>query len=197
MNIWEMDKLLIFIVFVIPGFIALKIYELLNPTQLKDSSKQLIDAVTYSSINYAVLLLPIYWIEASNLKTCLTSLYVIFYFFVLFICPVFIAFLWDWIRKRDFVQKKIPHPTQKPWDWIFSQKKHYWIKVKMKDGEIIGGLYAENSFTSSAPAEEQIYLQETWIINDNGGFDRVKENSEGVIMLSSEIKFIELIRCGD
>jgi len=45
MNIWETDKLIVFLLFVIPGFISLKTYELLIPNEQKDSSKQLIDAL--------------------------------------------------------------------------------------------------------------------------------------------------------
>jgi len=33
MNIFEIDKLIIFIAFVIPGFISIKVYNLLSPTQ--------------------------------------------------------------------------------------------------------------------------------------------------------------------
>ena len=197
MNIWEIDKLVLFIAFVIPGFITLKVYELLNPSQVKDSSKQVIDAITYSSINYVFLLLPIYIIEISDLKTKCSVLYVLAYSLSLFVFPILIAMIWNWIRERDFVQKKIPHPTQKPWDWVFSQKKSYWIKVVMKNGDVIAGAYAESSFASSAPAEEQIYLEETWLLNSDGGFERLKESSAGVIILASEISSLELLKYGE
>lgn len=63
MDIWEADKLVLFIAFVVPGFISLKTYALLQPTQVKDTSQQLIDAVAYSSVNYALLLGPMYAVE--------------------------------------------------------------------------------------------------------------------------------------
>ncbi len=56
MNIWEADKLIIFIAFVIPSFISLKVYDLLCPGSPKDSSKQVVDAVAYSCINDSVYL---------------------------------------------------------------------------------------------------------------------------------------------
>ncbi|HBZ5598803.1 TPA: hypothetical protein OOF66_002534 [Morganella morganii] len=62
----------------------------------------------------------------------------------------------------------------------------------MKDGSVIAGRYAEKSFASSAPAPEQIYLEETWILNEKGGFERAKKQTAGVIILSSEISHIEL-----
>ncbi len=61
---FEESKLILFIAFVVPGFIAIKAYELLSPSQERDSSSQLIDAVSYSCLNYAVLIWPIYYLEA-------------------------------------------------------------------------------------------------------------------------------------
>ena len=58
MDIWDANKLLLFIAFVIPGFVSLKTYELLCPGAPKESDKLLIDAVAYSSINYAAYSTP-------------------------------------------------------------------------------------------------------------------------------------------
>ena len=90
-----------------------------------------------------------------------------------------------------------PHPTEKPWDYVFSQRKSYWVKVVKNDRTIIGGKFSDKSFASSAPAPEQIYLEESWVINNNGGFERVKNTSAGVIILTSEISHIELRNYGD
>jgi hypothetical protein len=45
MDIWQTDKLVLFIAFVVPGFVALKTYELLIPRAPRESAQQLIDAV--------------------------------------------------------------------------------------------------------------------------------------------------------
>lgn len=68
MDIWSLDKLALFIAFVIPGFITMKVYGLLAATGHRDSSQQLIDAVAYSCLNYAVLAFPILALESSNAK---------------------------------------------------------------------------------------------------------------------------------
>ena len=98
------------------------------------------------------------------------------------------------LRKSKLFQKNAPHPTHKPWDYVFSQtNKSYWVKVTLKNGTILAGKYSENSFTSSSPAEEQIYLEETWLLNEKGGFDRPKKQTAGIIILSAEISYIELL----
>lgn len=197
MNIWEADKLVLFILFVIPGFVCLKAYELLIPSQIRDSSKQLVDAVAYSCINYAMLSPLILLVEIFKLQQALVFLYYLFYFFVIFISPVILAYSWQWIRATKFAQKNAPHPIPHTWDFIFNQKKPYWIKVTYKNGDVVGGLYSEKSFASSAPATEQLYLEESWIINDDGAFERRKNNSAGVIIFSTEILHVELREIGN
>ena len=192
MSIWDIDKLVLFIAFVIPGFIGLKAYELLNPGIHKESSKQIVDAVAYSCINYAILFWPIMAVEGSDLRGTLPHCYWAFYFFVLFCAPVFWAFIWLWLRKTPFMLNASAHPTQKPWDYVFSKREPYWAKVTLNDGTQIAGKYSENSFSSSSPAGEQIYLEETWLRNDKGGLERKKNQSAGVIIVS-EIAYIELM----
>lgn len=191
MDIWEANKLIIFIAFVIPGFITLKTYELLVPTGAKETGKQLIDAIAYSCINYAILFWPITLVENAHLKDNCPVIYWLFFVLVLLVAPIAWAFLYKRLRTTSWAQKAIPHPTEKPWDYVFGQSKPYWVIVTLKDGTRLGGLYDTESFASSAPAPEQIYLQQTWILNDDGAFERAKENTAGIIILSSDIMAIE------
>ncbi len=191
MDIWDSNKLLLFIAFVIPGFVSLKTYELLFPAATKESDKLLIDAVAYSSINYALLLWPIYEIETHRVREAYPTAYVLFYVFVLFIAPISWAGVMRFLRTTNFFQQAMPHPTAKPWDYVFSQRKPYWVIVALKDGKQLGGRYDSASFASSAPAPEQIYLEEAWVLNSDGGFDRPRSETAGILILSSEILTVE------
>ncbi|KPV94635.1 hypothetical protein AN214_03352 [Pseudoalteromonas sp. P1-9] len=190
MNIWEADKLLLFIAFVIPGFLSIKVYQLIFPGTERPVSSMLVDAISYSCINYSILFVPIYYFFESDIKSLIPTL--LFYFCVLFLFPIIWVIVWKYIRTRNFFQKSAPHPTSKPWDWVFEKRESYWVKVVLKDGTIIGGLYSHNSFSSSAPAPEQIYLEEVWILDEEGAFKRKKNQTKGVIILNSEISHIEL-----
>ncbi len=191
MDIWETNKLVLFIAFVVPGFVSLKTYELLFTGASKEASQQLIDAVAYSCINYALLLWPIYEMESNNIRVTYHTAYIIFYVFALLIAPISWACLFKWLRTTQFFQGSLPHPTLKPWEYFFSQRKHYWVIVSLKDGEKIAGRYADKSFASSAPAAEQLYLEETWVLNDEGGFERPRADSAGVMILTSDIVKVE------
>ncbi len=192
MNIWEKDTLFLFIAFVIPGFISLKVYELFFPSPKPDSTKQLIDALTYSCINYSLLFIPIFYIEKSELQETFPFLYLAFYAFVLLGAPILWAWSWKGLRTKNFFQKFTHHPIQKPWDFVFGQKIPYWVIVTLKDGTKIGGSYDDKSFASSNPAEEQLYLEEHWEINSDGGFERARESTEGILILASEMVSVEL-----
>lgn len=194
MDIWDVNKLLLFIAFIIPGFVSLKTYELLIPDVPKESDKLLIDAVAYSSINYALLLWPIYSIETHQVRQSHPTGYVLFYVFVLLVAPIAWACVLKWLRTTEFFQRSMPHPTAKPWDFVFAQRKPYWAIVTLKDGQKIAGRYDSASFASSAPAVEQIYLEENWVLNDDGGFDRPRSETAGILILSSEIVTVEFFK---
>ncbi|HDT2309323.1 TPA: hypothetical protein QHP34_004001 [Citrobacter braakii] len=66
--------------------------------------------------------------------------------------------------------------------------------VTLKDGKKIGGKYSTDSFSSSAPNPEQLYLEETWVINADGGLERVRTDTMGILILSKEIESIEFFK---
>ncbi len=66
--------------------------------------------------------------------------------------------------------------------------------VHLKDGRKIGGKYDENSFASSSPAEEQIYLEEVWRLDKKGAFIEPTERSKGMIIFKEEILSVEFFK---
>ena len=98
--------------------------------------------------------------------------------------------LWAWMRTWEVFQKNAPHPVAKPWDFIFQQRKQYWLILYLKDGSQVGGRYGLKSFASSAPADEQIYLEEVWLV-EGGVLQRAVKGSAGILVGASEISHIE------
>lgn len=191
-NIWTPDAIQIFILFVVPGFISIKIYELFFPCSETDSSKKIIDAISFGSINFGILYIPISLVENSTMKSSCWFGYFIFYLFVIFLAPALWVWIWRKIRLSYWFQSRAPHPTQKPWDFVFSQRKEYWVIATLKNGKKIAGWYGYNSFASSTPASEQIYLEQSWELNSDGRFEKRHEQTAGVIILSKEIEVLEL-----
>ncbi len=191
MDIWNIDKLALVLMFAIPGFLMLKTSSVLSLEPSPDSSKLVIDAVAYSCINFALLAFPIFLVETSQLRSDSPRLYFAFYTLVLLVAPVFWAVLWRLIRATELLQKYLPHPTSRPWDYVFGKRPSYWVVVTYKDGKQIAGLYQSRSFASAAPSPEQIFLEEAWVLSESGGFERKRHNTEGVLVLGSEVRSLE------
>lgn len=54
MDICEVNKLILFSVFVIPSFLNMNIYSILQPNVRLDTTKFFIDIISYSYINYGI-----------------------------------------------------------------------------------------------------------------------------------------------
>lgn len=194
MDILEKGKLVLFVLFIMPGFISMKIYKLFHPTADNDTSKIIIDVITYSCINYSFLFIPIYWIETNNIYTNHIIGYYVFYFFVLIIVPVFLPIGFLFLRRRNIIRQFIPHPTGRAWDYFFSQNQICWVLVTLKTGKRYGGLYGTKSFASSSPEPEQIYLEKHWSLDERNDFDHELTDTLGIIILTNEIESIEFIK---
>jgi len=191
MDIWETNKLLLFILFVIPGFICLRTYQSLSPRSASDTKGDLLSVVVYSCLNYAILGGPIYLVISNSLQERHQIWFALFCLLVLLVAPLAWALLFTWFRRTQLAQSLLPHPTARAWDYVFSMRKPYWVIVTLTNGTRFAGKYASNSFASSDPASEQIYLEETWMLNDDGGFERPRSGTGGVLVVSKDIAGLE------
>ncbi|MFQ5602936.1 MAG: DUF6338 family protein [bacterium] len=194
MNIWETDKLILFLMFFIPGFVSIKIYDLFIPGEQRDFTKSLFEVIGYSALNYAVFSWLIIWLYFENLyfghKIWFFILLVMIMLVFPSLWPVLFIRLWSW----EPLAKYIIHPIKKPWDYLFGKGELYWMIVHLKDGRKIGGKFDKESFASSFPAEEQLYLEEVWELDQKGKFIEPIDRSAGIIVLSNEISSIELFK---
>lgn len=187
----EADKFVLFILFVVPGFVCLKTYQVITPGRHRDAAQQLVDAVAYSCVNYALLAFPIFWVEQSGLRADEPTAYFAFWVFAILVAPVIWAWLYRYLRRRRFLQRVLPHPTEAAWDFVFERKQPWWVIATLTDGRRIAGRYDGDSFSSSAPCPEQIYLEECWQLSEDGGFERPHHDTAGVLILQASISTLE------
>lgn len=191
MNIWETDKLYLFLAFFVPGFISIKVYDLIIPSERRDFSKAVFDAVAFSAINFAVLAWLIVLINSENFYQSHLFLYYVLLTVILFIAPMIWPIIFVNIRKIPFLAKHTVHPIERPWDFVFQKKEAYWIIVHLKNGTKIAGKFDQDSFASSSPSKEQIYIEQVWKIDDDGEFIKPIERSKGILIVSDEIIGLE------
>ncbi|WP_320729601.1 DUF6338 family protein [Enterobacter ludwigii] len=194
MDILEKGKLFLFVLFIMPGFISMRVYRLFHPAPDNDTSKILIDVVSYSCINYSFLLIPIYLIEINGFFYTHPFLYYLFYFLVLIIIPVLLPILLLKARQSPRIRQKLPHPMARAWDYFFSTNQCCWVLVTLKNGKKYGGLYSYNSFATSRPEPEQLYLEKHWALDEEGDFDHELTDTLGILILTNEIESVEFIK---
>ena len=116
-------------------------------------------------------------------------------FVILFVAPIAWPILVMKVMKCKKLRDKteILHPIAKAWDFVFAQKKPYWVIINLKDGRKIGGVYGPNSFASSFPAEEQIFLEQAWKLNEKGAFLEADPRTRGIIVFGRDMVSIELL----
>lgn len=152
------------------------------------------EVVGYSALNFAALSWLIIWIHSENFYVEHKSWYFVSVIIILFIFPAFWPILITRIWKWRLISKYIFHPIKKPWDYVFSKGEAYWVIVHLKDGRKIGGKFDSESFASSFPAPEQIYLEEVWELDKEGKFKQPIVRSQGIIVLSNEILAVEFFK---
>jgi len=194
MNPFDSDTLRLILIFFVPGFISMRVYDLVIPSPRRDFSKAFLEAISFSCINFALLYWLIVAIHSNDFQTDYPFWYYIFSLLVLFIAPIFWPIFYYKAISLRFLKRRILHPIDKPWDYIFGKKIPFWVIVHLKDGRRIGGLYGPNSFTSSYPAPEQIYLEELWELDARGRFVKRVDRSSGILISASDFQSIELFQ---
>ena len=83
------------------------------------------------------------------------------------------------------------------WDYVLSKGDPYWVIVTLKDGGEVAGFYGKKSFASSSPESQDIYLEERWEMNGDGGLERLRTDSGGVLVAANQIRSIEFFRVNE
>jgi hypothetical protein len=77
------------------------------------------------------------------------------------------------------------------WDYFVHQRRSCFMIIHLKDDNMIGGYYGENSYTSTFPNEPSIYLEKAFKINPDGTFGSEIADSFGLVISKEDFKYIE------
>lgn len=114
------QTLTLFLIFFVPGFVSLKVYDSLVPSERRDFSKAIFDAVAYSALNYAFLYPLVAWMRSGrmNLPT-----YAVAVALVIVVFPCVWPFLWIRALSTRPFSRHFIHPVQRPWDLCLWRSK--------------------------------------------------------------------------
>lgn len=192
MDVWNADKLTLFVLFFLPGFISMKVYDLIVAGESRDFSKSIFEAVAYSTLNFGALFWLIVIVQTNDFHHRHFALYSLAVALIMVFAPACWPFLFVRLSTWSFLSRHLVHPIRKPWDYIFRRHNSFWIVIHLRDGSRIGGRFGPRSFASSDPADEQIYLEETWVLDTDGRFLKPIERSRGIVVMKDEMRAVEL-----
>ena len=183
------EALALFLILFIPGFISLKVYDLLIPSERRDFTKSLFDAMAYTALNFAALLWLIALVRSGRLNPWQ-------WYMAMFVLLIGMPALWPvlflQIRKHPIISRRLKSPNARVWDDIFAKRTPYWVIVHLKDQRRVGGLYGGKSFTSHSPAPPEIYLEQVWHLDQSGGFSgTVVTSTAGILIMGTDILALE------
>jgi hypothetical protein len=185
-------SLIKFIVFFIPGFISIKIWGLIVANDQKKVSDYVLEVISYSCFNFALfswlILLMNKHLDWFNQHYYIV---IISYLLMILIGPIIWPITIYKIRTSKYFCEHFLIPIPKSWDFFFSKREECFILIHLTNGSKIGGIYSENSYSSSYPESEDLYLEEVWDVDKNGNFIEKLKDTKGIWIPKSSYTYIE------
>lgn len=182
------DKLTLFLFAVLPGLIAIQVYNLCSPPQKKELTSQILEAVSYSIIN-----MVIWWSWIAQLYK--SKIEDIPFYAPLVICllsPIVLAYSWYWLRTGWLHRLlRLDHPTPKGWDYFIRRHHHFWVLFHLKNGKRFGGYFGDNSYSSTFPHDPELYVEQVWRVDERGEFIEMVDRTIGSVVRQSDCELIE------
>lgn len=176
-----LDNLQLILTLIVPGFVAVRVYDLLIPAERRDFSKMIIDVFAYSVFIFPLIAWPLYSLQVNGFPIDRPLAYIYVYVGLILVVPTALSSIVVFLRKKGWFPS-LPHPSPTAWDFIFSQEKAFWLIFHLKDGRRIGGFFAEKSFASAYPREQAVYVEELWSLGEDGTFSsKIDRNAGGLI----------------
>ncbi len=194
----SIQAVIVIALFLMPGFIARSILSSVYPTSEPSESRLALTAITLSCMNYGIwswlliLSWQKHWYKSDSFLAFLAVL-------ILFLSPVVgtlaIAKLMQTSAFRSVRETfGIRHPVPKAWDYFFGKRAACWIIVTLKSGRVIGGYYGTESFASSFPHEEDLYLELLCDMTPEGRLNGITPLTLGGIIRMEDVQLLEFFR---
>ena len=154
---------LLFFAFVVPGFIATRVFGLLQPIERQSLKDGLLEAIAFGIANFALM----FWAVRPLTNAAFVAGHPIWTYLIVllvfFLSPVVMALALHWTLQFLAARNMILARQRTAWDHFFiGQDSPCWVVVHLDDGRKIGGYYGKRSYASLYPDSGHIYLEELW-----------------------------------
>ena len=190
------EVLIVLLFLLVPGFVFIRVVDTLHPGRRQTMGHQIIDVGFWSVAVLAVWFLPalLLFRYGPGLSYGLYPL-LLFVLILLgvFATPLLLAYILHRLELRGTLKKLGTKPSPTPSDWVFSGSAddHYNVLFHRKDGKDLGGYFGENSFATSSPNGQEIFVEEVWRLDEGGRFIERVEGTRGAIVNREDCDLIE------
>ncbi len=187
-------ELITFAGFVVPGFIGMLAYSLLQPSYVVKLKEAFLEAIAFGIVNLVILwplisFLINYDFTVHGFEYWLRYLLGIVVFLVL---PVVWAIALHvglgWLERSNLIVRR----PSTAWDAFFLRRLPAKVIVRLKNGSVLGGQIGDRSYASLFPDSGHLYIEKIWKITETGVFTEPIQDSLGVILRPADYEFIEL-----
>jgi hypothetical protein len=191
----SINAVIVIVLFLMPGFVARSVLSSIYPTSEPSETRLVLTAIALSCANYAIwswLLILTWrdrWYEHSAFLAFLAVL-------ILLLSPVLGTLAAVKISHTDRFRKVrqqfgIRHPSPKAWDYFFARGVACWVIATLKSGRVIGGYYGSDSFASSFPAAEDLYIEKLCNMSPDGRVTGIASLTLGGIIRMEDVQLLE------
>jgi len=186
-------NVILFAVLILPGFISMRVFDLLNPSNRRTASDAFFEAISFGLIN-AFIFSPIWilfgyqFVEAHPVIAYLLTIVALIIAPALWAIALYLVL--SWLGNRGIVLER--HRTA--FDAFFSRRHPCWLVVHLTDGTRVGGRFSTNSFASFYPRSGHLYIEELWELDENGAFKNPITGSQGMLLRPDDYKLIEILK---
>ncbi len=188
-----LERLQLFLLVVLPGVIAIKVYDLFYPPEKRDFGSSLLEAVAYGLINLAFWVWPLLHINQKGFMEQHPVWYALLSFCFLVLSPGGLALLAVKARNTRWVGSRLGYPTKTAWDDFFKRRRECWILFHLKDGKMLGGYFGPKSYASTFPQLPEVYVEEVWRVDQEGRFLEKVEGTLGMVIRPADCERLEFL----
>jgi len=188
----DLDKFVLFVLLVFPGMVAMRVYRLLMPAREIEWKDSLVEAVFFSTVNFALCLPVLVLIGRAGFSTDHPYWFAFIVMALVLVVPLLVTLSFvKLIRSKLMHGLQVQYPTA--WDYFFDKRLPCFVRVHLKEGGYIGGLYSSQSFAAAFPRHGDIYMEVTYRVDKEGTFGAPIEGSKGMLVRAENYTILEFL----
>ncbi len=184
-----------FLLFVLPGFISVKVYSLFAAVETRSAAALAFEALAFGVLN-AFVFFPLTLLLQLDQATLLA--HPVYGMMGLAFALIVLPALWGWGFYRLLrwlgEQGLILSRAHTGFDYLFGQRKPCWLILHLADGGRVGCFFGDMSYASLYPHSGHLYCEEVWELGDDGSFVRPVPRTGGMIFRPDSYRLVEVFR---